>query len=68
MLKKTELRDATFQWIKSLAKGNTFSNTDLYKLLERNYATSVRNVAMQRGNQDTGTTHAERFRMPNATN
>lgn len=37
MLKKTELREAALNWIRSLPHGREFDNQDLYTLLENNY-------------------------------
>lgn len=38
MLKKTELREAAFGWIKDLPAGRLFENQDLYRFLEKDFA------------------------------
>ncbi len=38
MLKKTELREAAYGWIESLAHGSPFEHTDTYHFLETNFA------------------------------
>jgi len=38
MLKKTELREASFDWIRRLTKGTKFRYRDLYKFLEKNFS------------------------------
>jgi hypothetical protein len=37
MLKETELREATYQWIEALPKGTLFYSEQLYRFLEENF-------------------------------
>ena len=37
MLKKTELRDAVYGWIKSLPDGTIFRHSDTYRFLETHF-------------------------------
>jgi hypothetical protein len=37
MLKKTELREASYIWIERLPHGNEFEHTDTYHFLETNF-------------------------------
>jgi hypothetical protein len=46
MLKKTELRDAAYSWIKALPHGRIFEHGDTYGFLEGNFADECR----ERGN------------------
>lgn len=38
MLKKTELRDAALRWIRGLPAGRVFTNQDVDKFLEKDFA------------------------------
>ena len=38
MLKKTELRDAAYDWIKSLPSGRFFEHGEVYRFLEENFS------------------------------
>jgi hypothetical protein len=37
MLKETELREATYQWIEALPKGTIFSSEQMYRFPEENF-------------------------------
>ncbi len=37
MLKRTELRDATIEWIRGLPTGRKFTYADAYKYVEQNF-------------------------------